>query len=328
MIYDILSICKFYRMTYKKEDCKMKISKKCLLFVILLMTIFILIGCKTPCDHENTRNEITATCIEDGFDKTICEDCGELLEESWEVALGHMFSDWTETKSASCTEDGEKRRTCRRENCMYYETLVIPSSHDWGFGFVTKHATCIEDGEREYSCNREGCNETKTEVIRATGHFYSLTKTVKPTCEESGYDLYTCSDCGVQKKGNIVPKYGHIVPNGVCSRCNKVINCSFEGGGCDDCGSYKYSGTQIKAYIFKSPEDSFSGRYSISYFSFSGSSVSKNLNELIQLKTKYRNSGVLNYSRERSGVNDSRYRYNGEKITLNTYMSPIYIMLK
>ncbi len=121
-----------------------------------------------PCPHANSHSEHkNATCTESGYDRTVCDDCGEILSEKVLPALGHdLITD--SGKPATCTEDGlTEARHCSR--CDYViEPHVIPAlGHDWDEGKITTPATATANGVKTFTCKR--CGETKTEVIPATG---------------------------------------------------------------------------------------------------------------------------------------------------------------
>ncbi len=97
-------------------------------------------------------------------------------------ALGHDWSDWTQTVAPTCTAKGEETRVCSR--CGATDTREIPAlGHD-----LTAHAavaaTCEEDGNSAYwACSRcgkffsdaAGRSEIAANswVIPATGHVWS-----------------------------------------------------------------------------------------------------------------------------------------------------------
>ena len=90
----------------------------------------------------------------------------ELSQEDDPCALGHDFSEWSQTKEPTCTEAGARTRTCAR--CNLVETDPIEAlGHDWDTGSVTVEPTATTPGVRTFNCKR--CNETKTERIRPTG---------------------------------------------------------------------------------------------------------------------------------------------------------------
>jgi hypothetical protein len=71
-----------------------------------------------------------ATCTKDGYSGTVvCSACNEdgyltyVAEGTIIDALGHDWSDETETKAPTCTELGEVTRTCKRAGCGETETI-------------------------------------------------------------------------------------------------------------------------------------------------------------------------------------------------------------
>ena len=125
------------------------------------------------CDHENVTDvaAVAATCTETGFTAgTQCTDCGSYVTGHEVIAaLGHSWSDWTETTTPGCETAGEQTRTC--SVCGETETQeVAATGHSVDAGTVTTPATCTEDGVMTYTCS--ACGNTTTEAIPATGHSY------------------------------------------------------------------------------------------------------------------------------------------------------------
>ena len=69
-----------------------------------------------------------ATCMETGLTEgSKCSVCGVILEEQETIpALGHAWSEWTQTKEPTATEDGEQQRECSR--CGEKQTQSIPAA--------------------------------------------------------------------------------------------------------------------------------------------------------------------------------------------------------
>ncbi|MBQ6432329.1 MAG: leucine-rich repeat protein, partial [Oscillospiraceae bacterium] len=201
-----------------------------------------------PCPHTNTRTEHkNAACLTDGYDRTICDDCEEVLSETILPALGHdLVTDaavpatCTETGltagehcarcsyklaqevvpalghdlvtdaavPATCTEAG-LTEGCHCSRCDYKEEQQIAPAlgHAWDAGEITLEPTEFEKGEITFTCTR--CGETRKVPIPELSHVHSYTAVVTPpTCTEQGYTTHTCS-CGDSYVDTYVPALGH-----------------------------------------------------------------------------------------------------------------------
>ena len=71
-----------------------------------------------------------ATCNDAGHEAGIkCAKCGATIEGLTEIpALGHNWSEWTQTTAPTCTEKGEDSRYCQREGCDAKETREIAAN--------------------------------------------------------------------------------------------------------------------------------------------------------------------------------------------------------
>ena len=136
----------------------------------------------------------------------------------------------------------------------------------WDDGVVTTEPTCTTEGVKTYTCSN---GETKTETIPALGHNWVL---------ES--DTATCTTAGVKTYK--------------CSRCNEIrtedspAHHTFIAGGCDKCGAYEYSGTQVKVYVYTFTEDKELNDLGILYYSFKETDKTMELNNLLHLKPTYK----------------------------------------
>lgn len=162
------------------------------------------------CPHENikTIRDKTATCLEKGHYRDVCQDCGTVVEEGDYPKLKHRFDiDHSKiTKEPTCTEDGERTYYCTLNFCNHTgtKTEVIPATgHDDGVLKVTKEPTCVEAGLKETVCSKCGTvlEGKPTEVIPATGqHSWNAGEvSLAPTTTKEGTKTYTCTECGATK---------------------------------------------------------------------------------------------------------------------------------
>lgn len=83
------------------------------------------------CAHSSTviRNEVTATCLSDGYTgDTYCADCGDLISygEQIPATSDHTFGQWVVEIAPSELQDGHQIRTC--STCGHTETEILPAT--------------------------------------------------------------------------------------------------------------------------------------------------------------------------------------------------------
>ena len=152
------------------------------------------------CNHSSTevRGAEDATCTEAGYTgDTYCTDCGGKVADGETIpALGHSWSDWSES-AAACTVDGSRTRSC--SVCGERESEVIPATgHQHTEIRDAKAATCTEAGySGDTYCTDCGEKIAAGSAIAARGHTWdngAITK--EPTEDEVGVKTFTCTVCG------------------------------------------------------------------------------------------------------------------------------------
>lgn len=135
------------------------------------------------------------TCMEDGYKKEKCVNCGKVIIVETIPAIGHDLAEAIE-KEATCGEDGSKHEACQREGCEYRkEAVIIPktNNHKWSEWAFT------EDGH-SHTCSE--CHQTEAEE-----HSYE-DMVVEPTCTTDGYTRHHCTICGYEYTDNVVKADG------------------------------------------------------------------------------------------------------------------------
>ncbi len=80
------------------------------------------------CQHVNVAQELTEpTCTENGYCKTTCSNCGEILEDTVLEALGHDYV--LEVVAPTCTENGCDLYACSRCDDSYTENETEALGH-------------------------------------------------------------------------------------------------------------------------------------------------------------------------------------------------------
>ncbi|MBO4869420.1 MAG: hypothetical protein J5585_06875 [Clostridia bacterium] len=131
------------------------------------------------------------TCTEAGYTTHTCSRCGDSYTDTPVAALGHDWSEWTETTAPTCTAAGEKTRTCAR--CGETETEAIEAlGHDYISETVLP--TCTEEGYTTHTCSRCG-NQYNDNYVSASGHKYELSKWIWTDSYESAHAVLQCGEC-------------------------------------------------------------------------------------------------------------------------------------
>ena len=152
-----------------------------------------------------------ATCTETGLTEgSKCSVCGVILEEQEPIpALGHAWSEWTQTKAPTCTEVGEDQRICANDPAHVETRTVGALGHDL-VHHEAKSPTCTEVGWEAYdTCSR--CDYTTYKEIPAKGHTPEVIPDKAATCTETGItEGSKCSVCGdILVEQETIPALGH-----------------------------------------------------------------------------------------------------------------------
>ena len=151
---------------------------------------------------------------------------------------------------------------------------VVPCTHENKKTVIETAATCTETGLEKIICADCGEVLEKQKLpIDPENHDWEL-KSDTATCTEDGEKTYKCSRCDVLRKEDSPAHH------------------TFIAGGCDICGAYKYSGTQVKAYVYTFNEEKELNDLGILYYSFEETDKTMNLNDLLHLKPEYKDYTV------------------------------------
>ena len=160
------------------------------------------------------------TCVDDGYEKYRCLNCGETYTTALAATGVHDYRRTAAVK-ATCNEDGESTYTCSMCGDSYTKTLKA-TGHSYSKTGRTE-ATCTEDGYTTYTC--ANCGSVYNKPIKATGHKYE-DKSSDATCTEKAATWKECSVCGdVKDKVESGSALGHVWTEpdsegySVCERC-------------------------------------------------------------------------------------------------------------
>ncbi len=147
----------------------------------------------SPKGHTNTewRTEQAATCTENGTKSEYCKECGNKLDTTITMKLGHLVQ-INVVQPLGCTQDGIVKHECSRNGCSYSYTITTKGEHNMQLE-ETVEATCTVDGFVKYGCTK--CESEKMVTVIRSGHSYTSEVTRKATVSQKGVLTYTCSSC-------------------------------------------------------------------------------------------------------------------------------------
>lgn len=117
--------------------------------------------------HGKTRTDRKeATCKEEGYERTICTVCGEVIKETkLPKPTSHTYE--TKTVAPTCTEKGYTLHTCKSCGDNYKDNETAALGHKWGEWYTLVKPTYTSTGTKTRHCTNSGCDESQTEVIPA-----------------------------------------------------------------------------------------------------------------------------------------------------------------
>ncbi len=193
---------------------------------------------------------------------------------------------------------------------------VVPCTHENKKTVIETAATCTETGLEKIICaDCEEVLEKQKLPIDPENHDWIL-ESDTATCTEDGEKTYKCSRCDETKTENIPAHH------------------TFIAGGCDKCGAYEYSGTQVKVYVYTFNEEKELNDLGILYYSFEETDKTMNLNDLLHLKPEYKDYTVaycetsfINPSKMKDNLKNGNPYITDEESDLG-YESPIGIIIE
>ncbi len=114
--------------------------------------------------HTPEVDKKDATCTEDGYVKTYCTACDEVISNVTLQKTGHVETT-TERKESTCIEKGYEKVICKCGELVSEKELPL-TAHNYdanGDGKVDKNDASFENGKYTYTCQQAGCRHTITE---------------------------------------------------------------------------------------------------------------------------------------------------------------------
>lgn len=160
-------------------------KRKSLLFTVLAASVAVcaaLSACADKsdgggeCAHTHASQTVIAlpTCAEAGESKTVCDDCGKILETERSDALGHLYGDaWRVTVKPTTNADGERVKICERDGAHVMRER-IPALDTESYAVSTVAPKCDAVGKTVYKSQEYG---EYAEYAQRTAHDYSTANT-------------------------------------------------------------------------------------------------------------------------------------------------------
>lgn len=177
--------------------------------------------------------KIKATCVSEGYDKYVCENCGKVEERNKTDKLPHTW-DKTVIQKADCTHEGKVILIC--SSCGKSKVEISPKG-EHSFTQHSEKATCVRPGFTILECSN--CGEKHvTGITDALPHNYKEHRS-EATCLAGGHINHVCDGCGSSFITDYKDALGHKFDKGT-----KVTGSTCTGEGvtqyeCVRCG-YKY----------------------------------------------------------------------------------------
>lgn len=142
--------------------------KKLVLSCILLVLAIFSFGCvESECEHNYVEEKVSATCIQDGYTKEVCDKCGDVKSEEKLEKTGHNYV--SHKTNATCLNVGYEINIC--ENC--------------------------NDAKKTKTEDAKGHNFVLTELITEKTEIANCGKYVCLDCKEEKLDAVTAKDIGM-----------------------------------------------------------------------------------------------------------------------------------
>ncbi|MBQ3115418.1 MAG: leucine-rich repeat domain-containing protein [Clostridia bacterium] len=176
------------------------------------------------CEHGSTsiKTTVEATCTQTGIQKTVCDDCGEVLEEKTLPKLSHIPGEWEEVTEATCQASGVKHKKCT----ICFNVLEVGGidklAHTPGEWVTINESTCKESGSKKQLC--ADCetilNIEEIEKLPHTESDWMVDKNA--TCIEKGSKHIECTECKATLKTEEIDFIDHNYVYGECDVCDKI----------------------------------------------------------------------------------------------------------
>jgi len=166
------------------------------------------------CVHEYETVIKEATCREDGYEKTQCVHCENVLNNEIINAFGHVEEidiAVDATCSTSGLTEGSHCLVCKEVVKQQKEIPIL--QHTWDTGKIIAQATCVNEGKVVYTCTV--CNVTKVKRLDVESHNIVVDEGVKPSCTKTGMTVGKhCAKCEmVLEKQETIKASGHSYKN-------------------------------------------------------------------------------------------------------------------
>ena len=180
----------------------MKTVRILMLTTILVLLPVLLCSC-VECLHTNTETVtvMEATCLTDGVSKTLCKDCGDIINIDKITAFGHQETILCAV-AATCVQDGltEGRRCTICDEVFVEQTTISAIGHIESSWIIDKTPTETENGKKHTECTVCG-QILDWDILDYLSHTHNY---VNGLCECGAFDANFDLDQPSQPEDNTV----------------------------------------------------------------------------------------------------------------------------
>lgn len=183
-------------------------KKRYALFLVLLVSLALLVSCKTRVtdkdhDHMYTETVIAPTCTKGGHTDMVCKICGDSVYCDYKPPVDCAPSEkWVVTKESTCTEVGEKQQLCKYCGKVIRKEAV-PLAEHLPVSSITQMPTCLNEGIKTTLCSVCKKPISAENIPTNNNHDFEITS-IPPTATTAGKTVYTCKLCKYSKEGEYV----------------------------------------------------------------------------------------------------------------------------
>ena len=163
---------------------------------------------ETNTEPQHTHSVVTitldATCTENGYVRTVCSECNEILSETTISAVGHT----EQTTTIPATGEFPSKVVV---SCSVCETILseveVEEGHVHTEETITIEPTCTSAGGVRIQCSV--CHEIISEVVEPSLGHTPETIIVEATCAAEGSKTLQCAVCNSHISTEVIPKLEH-----------------------------------------------------------------------------------------------------------------------
>lgn len=204
-------------------------------------------GCNHACCASGKHNyvpldTVQPTCIELGYARYFCVDCGKIEKRDYVNAIGHAWQSIL-IREATCEYGGKIMEICR--NCGEVKvTETAKGEHKYMTYKI--EASCTSPGYTVRECSVCGDRHI-TDITAAKPHTYKAS-VIPATCDNGGKTIHSCEGCGSSFITDYTQPLGHSWDAGT-----EITGVTCDGSGvteyrCVRCGYHRLEGSDAAGH--------------------------------------------------------------------------------